>query len=47
MQALQTGLQEPNLAQSEAYDVVLREGIKLRYALLDDLQHIHTAQFLR
>ena len=47
LQALQTGLQEPNLAQSEAYDVVLREGIKLRYALLDDLQHIHTAQFLR
>ncbi|MCU0807884.1 MAG: hypothetical protein MUC53_08060 [Candidatus Contendobacter sp.] len=47
LQALQTGLQEPNLAQSEAYDVVMREGTKLRYAMLDDLQHLNTAQFLR
>ena len=47
LQALQTGLQEPNLAQSEAYEVVMREGLKLRYAMLDDLQHINTAQFLR
>ncbi len=47
LQALQTGLQEPNIAQSEAYEVVSREATKLRYTMLDDIQHINTAQFLR
>jgi hypothetical protein len=47
LQALQTGLMEPNIAQSEAYEVVAREATQLRYAMLDDIAHMNTAQFLR
>ena len=47
LQALKTGLQEPNLSQSEAYEVVEREVTKLKFAILDDMAHINTATFLQ
>mgnify|MGYP001205330553 FL=1 len=47
LQALKTGLHEPNLSQSEAYEVVEREVNKLKFAILDDIAHINTATFLQ
>ena len=38
---------EPNLAQSEAYEIFEREMIKLRIAILDDIAHLNSAAFLR
>ena len=42
LQALKTGLKEPNLSQSEAYEVVEREVTKLKFAIQDDIAHINT-----
>ena len=47
VQALKTGLKEPNLSQSEAYEVVEREVTQLRFAIQDDIAHINTALFLQ
>lgn len=47
LQALKTGLKEPNLSQSEAYEVVEREVTKLKFAIQDDIAHINTATFLQ
>lgn len=47
LQALRTGLKEPNLAQSEAYAVVEREITKLALAIQDDIAHINNAVYLR
>ena len=47
LQALKTGLLEPNLAQSEAYEIFEREMVKLRIAMLDDIAHLNSAAFLR
>ena len=46
MQSLKTGLTEPNLAQSEAYEVIEREITKLIIAMQDDLAHIESAVYL-
>ena len=47
LQALKTGLQEPNLSQSEAYEVIEREVTQLKFAIQDDIAHINTATFLQ
>jgi len=47
LQALKTGLLEPNLAQSEAYEIFEREMVTLRIAILDDIAHLNSAAFLR
>jgi integrating conjugative element protein (TIGR03755 family) len=47
LQSLKTGLKEPNLAQSEAYEVIERETTKLAIAIQDDLAHINHAVYLR
>ncbi|MCB1776124.1 MAG: hypothetical protein KDI50_01695 [Candidatus Competibacteraceae bacterium] len=47
LQSLKTGLTEPNLAQSEAYEVIERETTKLIIAIQDDLAHIESAVYLR
>ncbi|MBK8168627.1 MAG: hypothetical protein IPK64_21990 [bacterium] len=47
LQALKTGLKEPNLAQSEAYAVVEREITKLVLSIQDDIAHINNAAYLR
>lgn len=46
-QALKTGLTEPNLAQSEAYEVVERDVDRLLMNVRDDVAHINTAVFLQ
>lgn len=46
LQALETGLREPNLAQSEAYEVLTREAAKLRMAIQDDMAHLNNARLL-
>lgn len=46
LQSLRTGLTEPNLAQSEAYEVIEREITKLMMAMQDDLAHIESAVYL-
>lgn len=46
LQALRTGLKEPNLAQSEAYEIVEREVAKLVIAVHDDIAHLNAATFL-
>lgn len=46
LQALKTGLKEPNLAQSEAYEVFEREIGKLVIAVHDDIAHLNAATFL-
>lgn len=47
LQSVKTGLGEPNLAQSEAYEVIEREMTKLIIAIQDDQAHIDNAVFLR
>ncbi len=47
LQSLKTGLKEPNLAQSEAYEVVEREITQLIIAMQDDIAHINNATYLR
>lgn len=47
LQSLKTGLKEPNLAQSEAYEAIEREIAKLALAIQDDLAHINNAVYLR
>jgi len=47
LQALKTGLKEPNLSQSEAYEVIEREVTQLKFAIQDDMAHINTATFLQ
>ena len=46
LQSLKTGLKEPNLAQSEAYEVIEREITKLIIAMQDDLAHIDNTVYL-
>jgi len=47
LQALRTGLQEPNLAQSEAYEVFEREITQLMIAMQEDMAHLIGVTFLR
>ncbi len=47
LQALKTGQREPNLAQSEAYEVFEREITKLVIAIHEDIAHLNSAAFLR
>lgn len=47
MQALKTGLKEPNIAQSEAYEVIEREVTKLIISIQDDIAHVNNATYLR
>ncbi len=47
LQALRTGLKEPNLAQSEAFEVIEREITKLMIAMQDDMAHLSGMTFLR
>ncbi len=47
LQSLKTGLKEPNLAQSEAYEVIEREVTRLIIAIQDDQAHIDNAVLLR
>ena len=46
-QSAKTGLKEPNLSQSEAYEVIEREVTQLKFAIQDDMAHINTATFLQ
>lgn len=47
MQALKTGLKEPNIAQSEAYEVIEREVTKLIISIQDDIAHVNNTTYLR
>lgn len=47
LQAIKTGIKEPNLAQSEANEVIEREMAKLSIAIQDDIAHINNATYLR
>ena len=46
LQALRTGLKEPNLAQSEAYEIIEREITKLMFSVQDDRAHLHATVLL-
>ncbi|TVR65495.1 MAG: hypothetical protein EA420_02985 [Candidatus Competibacteraceae bacterium] len=47
LQAIRAGLKEPNLATSEAYEVIEREMFKLAHDLQSDSAHLSATAFLR